>query len=224
MCGRFAMIAEPSFIEEALDPENPEVLKDVDLRYNVAPGSSILTAVQGHSKIRAGFMKWGLVPFWAKDTSIGYKMINARSETADEKPSFRNLMRKRRCLIPVSGFYEWKKENGRKQPYYIHPSSEDLFVFAGLWDRWEKNGQTLHTCTILTTGANSLMEAVHHRMPVILGREGRERWINPSVTEPDDLKDLLIPCTSNQMHMHRVSTVVNNAANEGPECIVKADG
>ncbi|PYZ98322.1 hypothetical protein CR205_06910 [Alteribacter lacisalsi] len=223
MCGRFAMYSNAYFLENLPDLENPEITEQAASRYNAAPGQEILTAVSGKKGIRAGFMKWGLVPFWAKEPSIGYKMINARAETADEKPSFKNLLGKRRCLIPVNGFYEWKKENSCKQPYYIFPKKGGLFFFAGLWDRWEQDGTTLHTCTILTTEANQVMSPVHHRMPVILNQEGQDIWLDRDQTDKSSFKKLLVPSPSESMDLYPVSQYVNKAGNEGPECIERME-
>ncbi|MBM7094535.1 SOS response-associated peptidase [Bacillus sp. H-16] len=216
MCGRYTLYSDPDFLNNHFDLENPEEAITYKPRYNIAPSQDILAVVQGKKGQRAGFMKWGLVPSWADEPSIGYKMINARSETIHEKPSFKHLINRRRCIVCASGFYEWKKEGGRKQPYYIQLPSEQPMMFAGLWDRWEKEGQTLITTTILTTEANSTMKELHHRMPVILNDGRQKHWLD--VNSKDTLHKIYKERPSS-LHIHPVSMFVNSPQNEGPECI-----
>jgi putative SOS response-associated peptidase YedK len=172
-------------------------------------------------------MKWGLIPCWAKDASIGPKAINAMAETAAEKPAFRDPMRRRRCLIPADGFYEWKRTSAKsKQPYNIGLTDGGVFAFAGLWDRWkDPAGREILTCTILTTSANSLVQDVHSRMPVILRPEDYDLWLDPGVTDPAKVRDLLKPFDARLMRKYPVSSAVNRVANDGPECAeeVEAD-
>ncbi|WP_026689594.1 SOS response-associated peptidase [Alteribacter aurantiacus] len=213
MCGRFTLYADPDFLKEQFDLENEEVLKEIEPRYNIAPSQDILTIVRGKKQNRAGYMKWGLVPSWAKDPSIGYKMINARSETAHEKPSFKHLLKKRRCLICASGFYEWKKIDGEKHPYYIQLPSQQLMVFAGLWDRYVTSDQTLITCTILTTKSNAVMNPIHHRMPVMLSGSEQEDWLLGK--KPVELFET----KPESLAISPVSQYVNSPKHEGERCV-----
>ena len=170
-------------------------------------------------------MRWGLIPYWAQDISIGTSMINAVSETAAEKPAFRKAMRTRRCLIPADGFYEWKKLGNpkHKQAYNIGMSDEGLFAFAGLWDQWKgPDKRTIESCTILTTKANSLLEGIHDRMPVILKPEDYDLWLDPGITNPAKLADLLRPFDSRLMRTYPVGETVNKVTNDGPECAMAA--
>jgi putative SOS response-associated peptidase YedK len=157
-------------------------------------------------------MRWGLIPFWAKDIKIGYKMINARAETIDEKPAYKHPFQKQRCLILADGFYEWKKQGKEKQPYRFKLKNGEPFAFAGLWDRWE----TLYSCTIITTKPNNLTKEVHDRMPVILPKDTYDLWLNPNMTETDYLKSLLVPYPEEEMVAYPVSTLVNSPKNDIP--------
>jgi putative SOS response-associated peptidase YedK len=163
------------------------------------------------------------VPSWSKDPTIAYKLINARSETVAEKPSFRSAFKSRRCLIPASGFYEWQKTGGRtKQPYFIRPRDGDLFSFAGLWERWHApQGEIIETCTILTTEANELMRPLHDRMPVMLDAEGEDAWLDTRSTT-EALRSLFVPFVSADMEAYPVSPWVSNAKHEGPRCLEPA--
>jgi putative SOS response-associated peptidase YedK len=165
-------------------------------------------------------MRWGLIPFWAKDPSIGSRMINAMSETAAEKPAFREAMSKRRCLVPADGFYEWQKLSSKeKQPYSFGMSDNSIFAFAGLWEKWKgPENQVIETCTILTTKPNAVTAEVHDRMPVILMPEDYDLWLDPGMTDPAHVTDLLHPCGARLMRKFPVSTRVNSVKNDDPEC------
>ncbi len=165
---------------------------------------------------------WGLVPRWADDPAIGNRLINARAETAATKPSFRDAFRRRRCLIPADGFYEWKRQGGGKQPYYIRLEDDRPFAFAGLWERWEKAGAVIESCTILTTDANELLMPLHNRMPAILDREQFDRWLDPTIEDAKVLQPLLGPYPAERMIAYPVSTVVNSPRHDVAECIDKA--
>jgi len=187
-------------------------------RYNIAPGQDIAVVREKEATGErvASHLSWGLVPFWAQDAKSGFRMINARSETAAEKPAFRKAMKYRRCLIPASGFYEWKREGRFRQPYYFHPAEDSLFGFAGLWEanaKVERGGEWL-SCCVLTTGANRLMEPVHHRMPVILHPEDYAAWLDPQNHEVGDLLPLLKPLSPSRMKCHAVSPEVNRVGND----------
>ena len=164
-------------------------------------------------------LKWGLIPSWADDPGIGARMINARSETVAEKPSFRRAFKERRCLIPADGFYEWQRTSGGKQPYYLRTKSGRPFAFAGLWESWDGDGSEIHSCTILTTDANDLVGEVHHRMPVILPPGDYELWLDPDVREPGELLPLLAPYPANDMEVYQVSRRVNRPSNNDPDCV-----
>jgi len=178
-------------------------------RYNIAPTAQVLIIKRNE----AAMVRWGLVPRWAKDPAMGARMNNARAETVAEKPSFREAYRRRRCLIPANGFYEWKLENGLKQPYYIHPAGAELFAFAGLWEQWKD----LQTCAIITTEANEEMAAIHDRMPVILDSKDYAGWLAGE-------EGLLRPCPSGVIDIRKVSRSVNNARNDLPGLIEPEDG
>ncbi|HET7579950.1 MAG TPA: SOS response-associated peptidase [Bacillales bacterium] len=168
---------------------------------------------------RAGMLRWGLIPVWAKDISIGYKMINARSETVHEKPAYKRLLKRRRCLIPASGFYEWKKNGSEKQPHHIQLKSEEPFAFAGLWDRWESEDGPVQSCTILTTQPNELMADIHNRMPVILTKDTEDAWLDRTNEDPEYLRSLLQPHEAGEMKAYEVSRAVGSPKNQGSDLI-----
>lgn len=215
MCGRYTL-SQPGDLLEQLDVTNPEKL---DPRYNIAPTQDAPVVRAGRSGRELAHLRWGLVPGWAKDESIGNKMINARSETAAEKPSFKNALKKRRCLVLTDGFYEWKKVGKAKQPYHIRFPDGRPFVFAGLWERWTRGAEPLETFTILTTDANDTVSELHHRMPVILGTEAIEPWLDPKVEDLEMLSSLLEPWAGAELEMVAVSRAVNNPSNERPEVL-----
>ena len=164
-------------------------------------------------------MRWGLVPHWAKDPRVGYRMINARAETVATKPAYRAALRYRRCLVPADGYYEWQRTGKSKQPYFIHLDSDEPFCFAGLWASWGERDQRLESCTIITTEANELSAAVHHRMPAILDAADYGLWLDTAITDPSEVRALLRPYPSSRMALHPVSTRVNSPRNDEPECI-----
>lgn len=226
MCGRFKVARKKEILEEAfgLDDELDDL--DVSPRYNVAPGQSVLVVRQDAEKpVRhASLARWGLIPSWAKDATIGYKMINARAETVAEKPSFRAALRSRRCLIPADGFYEWKREGKEKLPFCFTQADDSVFAFAGLWEQWKSpQGQLIESCSILTTTPNELMRDVHDRMPVILPRDVYDLWLDPGFTKVEELQPLLKPYPAGAMRRYRVSQRVNQAKNDDPECAAEID-
>lgn len=219
MCGRFALTPKTKEIEKLL----PEIKIDGDFlpRFNITPGQDI-AAITNSEPSKINNLKWGLIPFWAKDPKIGYKMINARSETITEKPSFRSPFKIRRCAILSSGFYEWQRLDGGKKkiPHYIKLKDENLFCFAGLWETWKSpNDEIIQSASIITTAPNKLMEQIHNRMPVILNNKNINNWLNPEA-DIKFLKGLLVPYESNKMESYEVSTIVNNPANDIPECML----
>ena len=203
MCGRFTLIEPIPWLAEILGLENPESVGSVPPRYNVSPGTDVLIVRSRERETREiGITRWGLVPFWAKDSDFGAKTINARSETASQKPAFRAAFRYKRCLIPADGFYEWAGSGRKKQPFFIHLENRKPFAFAGLWESWTgADGSVLETCTILTTEANEKLSKLHHRMPVILPQDsyaglaepGREpRQSSPGVPQAIPVRRLFV--------------------------------
>ncbi len=217
MCGRFALATEKHVLEMLYQLE---IREDLQPHFNVAPGRNILGIRASADDLgrEASLFRWGLIPFWADDPAIGSRMINARSETAAEKPSFRSAYRKRRLLIPASGFYEWKKSGQAKQPYYVSLKGGGPFSFAGLWERWEKGEESLESCTILTTGPNALLKDLHERMPVIIRPEDYRDWLDPA-TPPDSVAGFLKPYPSEELNVYPVSTMVNKPVNNSPDLI-----
>ncbi|WP_028775933.1 SOS response-associated peptidase [Shimazuella kribbensis] len=217
MCGRFTLSTEEKELEDKF-----QFTLDIPIakRYNISPTQSVLALTQGQNERKAHLFRWGLVPFWAKDLKIGSKMINARSETLHEKPSFRHLIKRNRCIILSNGFFEWKKEGNKKQPYYIQVDNGKPFSFAGLWDTWSNDREQITTCTIITTTPNTLMKELHHRMPVILDKDGEKAWLDESLTDTDYLQSLMTPFASEKMHAYPVSIDVNNPRNDHADNII----
>lgn len=218
MCGRFSLSASPAELATLFDLDN---FPELPARFNIAPTQPVAVVRQAHDSTRreVTLMRWGLIPSWAKDISIGSRMINARAETVAEKPSFRAAFKRRRCLIPASGFFEWQKRADRKQPYFIGMEEQGPFALAGLWEYWEgADGSALETTTILTTTPNDLVKPLHNRMPVILHPQDFSDWLNPS-TRADFLMHLLRPYPAADMIAYPVSTLVNSPANDRPECV-----
>lgn len=207
MCGRFTITLDADSVREGLDLR--EMPADFIPRYNVAPSQPV-AVVTSASERQARWMRWGLIPFWAKDPEIGNKMINARSETLAEKPSFRNAFSKQRCLVLADGFYEWQKppKPARTQPYLFRRAGGEPFAFAGLWEMWRSpEGLDIYSCTIITCDANSVVSPVHPRMPVMLSGESMWAWLD--LNRPSELAALLKPYPADQMVRHPVSTLVN---------------
>lgn len=214
MCGRFTLRASPAEIAEWF-----EILRDLSEwerpRFNIAPTQSILAVRAGDAGREAARMRWGLIPSWAKDTKLAATMINARAETVAEKPAFRAAFKRRRCLVPVSGFYEWRRDGKTKVPYLISLRNEELFGFAGLWEKWKSpEGELVESCTVLTTSPNELMATIHDRMPVILKPADYGVWLDPQLEDAGALSTLLVSYPSDEMQAEQVSDVVNNARNE----------
>ena len=224
MCGRYTLRTPADRLAEAfggVPADYPEV------RYNIAPSQSV-AAVRAGSDGNARqvvALRWGLIPSWAKDPAIGHRMINARAESLADKPSFRAAFRRRRCLVPADGFYEWQKRNGTKQPFYIARADGAPFAFAGLWERWDGGGEglaeapPLESCTIVTTDANERVAPVHDRMPVILAPSDYALWLDPRVDDLPILEALLRPCPADDLFVWPVSTHVNSPAHDDPVCI-----
>lgn len=217
MCGRYTLHASEEEVQAAFELTDP--ILDYEISYNIAPGQKVLAIIHDGKRKRAGYLRWGLVPSWARDERIGYKMINARSETAHEKPSFKNLMARKRCLIIADSFYEWKQTDGSRQAKRIQLKDRNLFAMAGLWDKWESRDKTLFTCTMLTTDANDFMKDIHHRMPIILPKEMEDDWIEPYVKDPLEAREFLHSIQTEELTAYKVSSFVNKATNNDPSCI-----
>jgi putative SOS response-associated peptidase YedK len=220
MCGRFTLTVDPAeLIDEFGDYTFPPQFAP---RFNIAPSQPVL-AIPNDENNQADFFQWGLIPFWAKDPSIGNRLINARGETLAEKPSFRGSYKYKRCLILTDGFYEWTKQPGSKTktPYFIHMKDRQPFAFAGLWDEWHSSdGSQVRTCTIITTSPNELVKALHNRMPVILPRDSYGQWLSNTPQTPENLSPLIKPYPSAEMAAYPVSTLVNNPKNDHAACVV----
>ncbi|MGB6777901.1 MAG: SOS response-associated peptidase [Planococcus citreus] len=223
MCGRFALYADYGALLERFEIEEAALDQaSYEENYNVAPSQQIVAVINDGERNRLGTLRWGLIPSWAKDEKIGYKMINARAETAAEKPSFRSAFKKKRCLIPANAFYEWKKGQDGKTPMLIHLEGDELFAFAGLWESWESpEGEVVHSCTILTTQPNAVMADIHDRMPVILDKKAEKTWLDPNVEDPELLQKLIKPYEAEVLEAYEVSSAVNSPKNKGQELIRK---
>ncbi|MDQ7785309.1 MAG: SOS response-associated peptidase [Desulfomonilaceae bacterium] len=209
MCGRFLLMAAGRDLARRFG-----LLEEPDLkpRNNIAPTQmvAVIRAEPDTLERHLDMLKWGLIPFWAKDPSIGSRMINARAETVAEKPAFRAAFKHRRCIIPADGFYEWTKEKGKKQPYLVAPADGATFAMAGLWEHWkDKEGNVIESCTILTTEANEAVQKLHDRMPVILRPDDYDTWLNPGLGDPRILKPMLIAYPSDAMTLSRASPEIN---------------
>lgn len=219
MCGRYTLTSGLTILQRRFGFSAEQI--SLEPRYNLAPGQEAPVVIcEGNNTFR--MMRWGLVPFWAKEASIGAKMINARAETLPQKPSFRKPFRERRCLILADGFYEWRKGEGKgkKIPIRFVLPSREPFAFAGLWDIWKKpDGSLLHTFTIITTQANELLRPVHDRMPVILQPEDENLWLDPNLKDVTRLTPLLTPYPANALEAYDVSAIVNSPKNDVPECV-----
>ena len=218
MCGRYRLSRRKQLVEEYFAASGVD---EWSPRFNVAPTQPV-PVIRQHPKgpVRElSMMRWGLIPSWAKDSSVAASMINARSETASTKPAFRDALKSRRCLIPADGFYEWQKNGKVKQPYCFEVNDGELFAFAGLWDRWkDPSGSWVKTCSILTTTPNAVTSAVHDRMPVILDPDGYDLWLDPGMNDAAAASDLLKPCDARRMRRHPVSTRINHVTNDDEAC------
>lgn len=222
MCGRFTLTVNPAEAQETLSEYTfPQQFAP---RFNIAPTQPVLV-IPNDDQNAADFFIWGLIPMWAKDPSIGNRLINARGETLEEKPAFRGSLKYKRCLILADGFYEWKGAPGHKTktPYFIHMKDRKPFAFAGLWDSWNNpDGSQVKSCTIITTSPNELISILHNRMPAILHPRDYAKWLDPSPQTPDQLKPLIKPFPAEMMNAYPVSTLVNAPANDTPELVLPA--
>ena len=221
MCGRFTLRAPASLIAEQFSLFEVPLLKP---RFNIAPTQAAavvrMAPQQAESRRQLVFLRWGLVPAWAKDPAVGNRMINARAETAADKPAFRTALRRRRCLVAADGFYEWQTLGNRRQPMFIHLRDDRPLAFAGLWESWEGAGHSaLESFTILTTAANDLVRPIHDRMPVIVAPEDYARWLDPAVQTPEPILPLLRPYSSELLEAYAVGTRVNSPARDDEGCL-----
>jgi len=224
MCGRFTLTVDPDELLEAFPFVTLPAEGSLTPRYNIAPTQPV-AVVANNGQNRIEFFKWGLIPSWSKDPTIGGRLINARAETLAEKPSFRSAFKKRRCLILADGFYEWRKnpDGKTKTPMYIHLKGHTPFAFAGLWESWRSpEEKTILSCAIITTTPNALMEKIHDRMPVILKPNAYEAWLDPAEASPFALLDVLKPYPASHMTAYPVSKAVNRPENDSPEAIAPA--
>lgn len=221
MCGRFTLFAPYYEIIDRFDIDSAFAESDYMPSYNIAPSQQVVAIINDGRNNRLGHLRWGLIPPWAKDEKIGYKMINARAETIAEKPSFRKAFQRQRCILPADSFYEWQRKNGEKIPIRIKLKNDDLFAIAGLWESWKSpDGKVIHTCTAITTEPNNLMKPIHDRMPVILKREDESAWLDPRNIDVDFLGNMLQPFDESQMDAYSVSSAVNSPKNNEESLIV----
>lgn len=218
MCARVTLRSDVSKVREEFgigEARAPEFKPS----YNISPGRDILAVVR-NGENRLCLLRWGLVPSWARDPSIGNRLINARAETLAEKPAFKDAFVKRRCLIAVDGFYEWKKEGGRSIPFYVRMKEDRVFGLAGLYETWRApDGRDISTCTVITTGANPLLSPIHDRMPVIIPSPKRDIWLDPRMKDPAALEEMLGPYDPASMEAYEVSAFVSSSAHDSPDCI-----
>jgi putative SOS response-associated peptidase YedK len=218
MCGRYSLRKPTREIAGEFDladvPELPP-------RYNIAPTQDVpvVRLAPDRQRREFGLLRWGLIPSWADDPGIGNRLINARGETVAGKPAFRRAFQTRRCLIVADGFFEWRKTDGRKQPYFIHRKDDRPFAFAGLWERWARGDEPVESCTIITTEANELMQPIHDRMPVIVPCSAYDLWLDPTVKDLSRLETLLSPDPELELEAYPVSTLVNSPAHDERRCI-----
>jgi putative SOS response-associated peptidase YedK len=222
MCGRYTVTVtlDELLLRYHTDMSAPSYYVP---RYNVAPGQMVMAVIHDGERNRLGSLRWGLIPEWAKDESMGYKMINARAETLTDKPAFKNSFQRKRCLIPADSFYDWKGTGGGKQPMRIMLKSQEIFSLAGLYDTWiSPDGSKISSCTIITTTSNELMVDIHDRMPVIVRPEDESLWLDRHITQTDTLYPLLKPYPAEEMYAYPVSGRVGNVRNDDQACVEEA--
>jgi len=224
MCGRFTIRTPASVVAQQFGLLGAPPF---EARFNVAPSQPVplvrVAYADGPPRRELVWLRWGLVPAWARDPAIGNRLINARAETAAEKPAFRVALRRRRGLVVADGFYEWQRVGSRKQPYFFHLRDDGPFAFAALWDTWEGlDRSAIESCTLLTTEANDVVRPIHDRMPVLISPADYERWLDPTVQKPELVMSLLRPYPSEEMTTFPVSSLINSPSHEDPRCIEPA--
>ena len=218
MCGRYTLKSRREAIAQRFEVDTQQILA---ARFNITPGQAVpvVRANTATHRRELVLLRWGLIPFWADDPTIGNRLVNARSETAATKPAFRSALRARRCLIVADGFYEWQARDGRKQPYYIQYAAGGPVGFGGLWERWEKAGTAVESCTILTCAANATIRTIHHRMPVVIPPEEFARWLDPAVKDVPAVSRVMCKGAVMEMTAYPVSTLVNSVRNDSSQCV-----
>ena len=222
MCGRYSLIADVSQLAQRFEFDGDRL--SFEAAYNVAPTQQVLTVREegDNAGRQASYMRWGLVPSWAKSLSTGNPMINARAETVAERPAFRAALRLRRCLVLADGYYEWRRDGRGRTPFRVTLTSGEPFAFAGLWETWRNPaGQFIPSCTIITTAANEALSSIHDRMPVILHREAESLWLDHAVQDAALLASVLVPYPDEEIGTYQVSPMVNSAANNSPELVAR---
>ena len=223
MCGRYTLKTASELVADQFDFEE---LEEAEPRYNIAPSQPVVCVrmLPGSARREGVMLRWGLIPSWAKDPTIGMKLINARAETVTERPSFRGSFRQRRCLVLADGFYEWPREGRVRQPYYIRMKDERPFAFAGLWDRWTSiDGRVIESCVLLTIQPNELIASIYNRMPVILDPDAYDPWLDPMLQDVSTLSSLLKSYPPDEMEAFPVSRRVNNPKFDDPDCLVSTE-
>ncbi|QSJ14488.1 SOS response-associated peptidase [Nostoc sp. UHCC 0702] len=224
MCGRFTLNQPAAALAQLF---GVQLVADLAPQYNIAPTQMVATVLHNPQSDQREFqyLRWGLIPSWAKEKAMGAKLINARAETVAEKPAFRSAFKHRRCLVLADGFYEWQKQQRKKQPFYFRLQDGQPFGFAGLWSTWRSPAQEeIVSCTILTTAANELLQPIHDRMPVIIAPQDYNLWLDTQVQTPEALQQLLLPYAAEAMKAYPVSTLVNNSQHNSSECIIPLSG
>jgi putative SOS response-associated peptidase YedK len=228
VCGRYVSTSPPALLAEQLGAEEVRVPEPLPPRWNVAPTDPVYAVAEHKGRRQLGAFRWGLVPFWARDTSVGSRLINARAESVVTKPAFRRAFERRRCLLPADGFYEWQRlPGGRRQPWFVHRADGAPMAFAGLWEVWrdpaDPDAEPLRSCTIVTTEANELLAPVHDRMPVVLSPGDWDRWLDPDRHDVEELRALLVPADPRQFELYQVSTRVNKVTEDGPDLVAPVE-
>lgn len=217
MCGRYNLITDAAALIDFFELSEASPCEP---RYNIAPSQQVPAVREEGGKRRLVQLRWGLIPSWSTSEKTGYSLINARAETLAQKPAFRSAFRRRRCLIPATGFYEWQARDGGKQPFHIRIGEGRLFAFAGLWERWQINEQAaIESCSIVVTDANRKLAPVHDRMPVILDPADYPAWLDTAISDPAALQHLLRPCPEHWLFLYPISSKVNKPGNDDPDCI-----
>lgn len=217
MCGRYTLTVNLQTVAQVF---NVAPTLETKPRYNIAPTQEVVSIMGDDGSKHLAWLRWGLIPKWAKDASIGSRMINIRADTLGEKPSFRRLLDSKRCLMVADGFYEWKEENGVKYPIYYTLKDQEPFAFAAIWDNWTNpQGEQIRSCAMITTDPNALVAQVHNRMPVILPKEARQEWLNTEIHDTKFLESLLVPFPADEMTARQVSRAVNNVAVDNPSVL-----
>ena len=218
MCGRFTLHAPAAQIRESFNlPDLPD--RELKPRYNIAPSQDVAIIRDTGTGREMVMARWGLIPCWSKESSTKYSTINARTESVAEKPTYRTSFKRRRCLIPADGFYEWKQDAGNKVPHHIRMKDGKVFAFAGLWDHWEGEDASIESCTIIVMPANAVMKPIHERMPAIIAAEDYDGWLDSGVTDKQEIMQYLDSAPSTQLTAYPVSTLVNSAKNNDEGCI-----